>query len=277
MTMQYGDDFARKFGTFTGDPNFRRPNPFEGAPGFVRSIMPYAATPMNPPTRPIGSMAPGMVLQGRAGFPQSSPLYGGGGVAYEERMTGGMKNPVQGQFSSQALYGGRTPSTSQYLFGQPSFARTQFGQPTTAPFNPYDMAEMFGGHYFLNDPTAPTTPGGSTALKQSLLDPFGEARPRRLDPQYEETAETIRQQGVERDKRGQRRQAARMGTATNVSPDRRQSRTGTGSVPGNPTRKRQEQYKPGLQRRQRGALGDQSIFRQRQTPRRRAASSAGEG
>ena len=100
---------------------------------------------------------------------------------------------------------------------------------------------------------------------------------RRLDPQYEETAETIRQQGVERDKRGQRRQAARMGTATNVSPDRRQSRTGTGSVPGNPPRKRQEQYKPGLQRRQRGALGDQSIFRQRQTPRRRAASSAGEG
>ena len=48
--MQYGDDFYRKFGTFTGDPNFTRPNPFEGAPGFVRSIMPYAATPMNPPT-----------------------------------------------------------------------------------------------------------------------------------------------------------------------------------------------------------------------------------
>ena len=254
-------------------------NRFQGAPGFVRSMMPYAATPMNPPTRPIGSMAPGMGPQGRAGFPQSSPLYGGGGVRFMPgyQMTGGMQNPVQGQFSSQALIGGRTPSTSQYLFGQPNFARTQFGQPTTAPFNPNDMAEMFGGAYFLNDPTSPTTPIGSTALKQSLLDPFGEARPRRLDPQYEEAAETIRQQLEEVDKRGQRRQAARMGTATNVSPDRRQTRTGTGSVPGNPPRKRQEQYKPGLQRRQRGALGDQSLFRQRQTPRRRAASSAGEG
>ena len=291
MTMQYG---------FMGDPNSRGgpQNLFGGDPG----LFPYFSQTGNPGMGMFRqrSVTPGMGPQGRAGLPQSSPLYGGGGVTFMPgyQMTGGMQNPVQGQFSSRDIFGDskRTPSPARYMFGPGgSFAATQFGQQPVATtdfgFNP-DRPANFGLDPFGNmsgdlyDPTLVRNRGieSTGKMRQDMLNPFGEARPRRLDPRYEESAEMLRKKSNERQRDFERRErefergeVAKKATGTNVSPDRRQTRTGTGSVPGNPPRKRQEQYKPGLQRRQRGALGDQSIFRQRQTPRRRAASSAGEG
>ena len=283
--MQYG---------FTGDPNMIRPNPFQGAPGFVRSIMPYAVTPMNPlPRSPIGSMgpgkAPGTFPQGRAGFPQSSPLYGGGGFGIGG-VAGGMQNPVQGQFNGNPYGFGPgyqfdatqagLPSTTTNFGMNPNIRSGAVGQfPVNAPaYGPYFMPQ--------NLPLSPQE--GFVGGRSQSMNPFAAQRNPNLEPQQMATIEKAMEQNYaarapgrnpsEQDQRQEfARKKIRKQAETNVSPDRRQTRTGTGSVPGNPPRKRQEQYKPGLQRRQRGALGDQSLFRQRQTPRRRAASSAGEG
>ena len=84
---------------FMGDPNSRGgpQNLFGGDPG----LFPYFLQTGNPGMGMFRqrSVTPGMGPQSRAGFPQSSPLYGGGGVTFMPgyQILGGMQNPVQGQ------------------------------------------------------------------------------------------------------------------------------------------------------------------------------------
>ena len=260
--MQYGDDFYRKFGTFTGDPNFTRPNPFEGAPGFVRSIMPYPATPMNPPTRPIGSMTPGMGPQGRAGFPQSSPLYGGGGFGIGG-VAGGMQNPVQGQFNG-----------NPYGFGPGyQFDATQAGLPSTTTnfgMNPNIRSGAVGqfpvnapayGPYFMPQNQPPSPQEGFVGGRSQSMNPFAAQRNPNLEPQQMATIEKAMEQnyaarapGRNPSEQDQRQEFARKKI-------RRQARTNE-APPRTPAQPRRQQL---------------PRFGAKQTPRRRAASSAGEG
>ena len=258
---------------FTGDPNMVRPNPFQGAPGFIRGMMPYAVTPMNPlPRSPIGSMgpgkAPGTFPQGRAGFPQSSPLYGGGGFGIGG-VAGGMQNPLQGQFNGNPYGFGLgyqfdatqagLPSTTTNFGMNPNIRSGAVGQfPVNAPaYGPYFMPQNLR-----NVPQQPPSPQeGFVGGRSQSMNPFAAQRNPNLEPQQMATIEKAMEQnyaarapGRNPSEQDQRQEFARKKI-------RKQARTNE-APPRTPAQPRRQQL---------------PRFGAKQTPRRRAASSAGEG
>ena len=242
---------------FMGDPNSRGgpQNLFGGDPG----LFPFFLQTGNPGMGMFRqrSVTPGMGPQGRAGFPQSSPLYGGGGIF------SGMQNPVQGQFS-------RSP----YGFGPgPAFDATQAGLPSTTTnfgMNPNIRsgavvqdavnAPAYGQYFvpqiFRNVPQPPSPQEGYVGGRSQSMNPFAAQRNPNLEPRQMATTEKAMERNYREGEERQKRNQENMQTFR-----RRQARTNE-TPPRTPAQPRRQQL---------------PRFGAKQTPRRRAASSAGEG